>query len=524
MKLLPILLTTLVTCDQIADGYRILGVFPYHYTSHWIMPETLMKGLAQRSHQVDVISHFPQKKPISNYTDISLSGSMPILQNNFTATEIAWFREVLMKQVIDKMGTEICELLAHPKMQNLIKNPPQDPPYDLVIIEVLMSPCFLAFGRHLKVPVVALVNVNFPSWFNELSGNPFNPAYVPVTFSSFGQQMNFKERVLNFFEAYLSSAQVLYYTSFQVEYVKKYFGMKDTAISDLHNDISLYLVDSHPSLHGIKPLTPAVVEVAGLHIKNDSVTLSPEVQKWLDESKDGCVYFTFGSMIRIETFSKEIIEIFYKSFKKIAPVRVLMKVAKKEDLLPGLPDNVMTQSWFSQIAVLKHKNIRAFITHGGLKGTQEAIYFGVPMIGIPLFLDQNSNILSFERKEVAISLNSIHDVTEEKLTSALNSILKDPIYRKNVQKLSKLFVDRPMSALDTAIFWVEYVGKNGNFLQSPAMQLHWWQRNLLDIYAFLLFVVIAVLLVLRFIFWKIKTFLFRLHMDVKKEMVEKKNI
>lgn len=76
------------------------------------------------------------------------------------------------------------------------------------------------------------------------------------------------------------------------------------------------------------------------------------MQKWLDESKHGCIYFTFGSMVRIETFSKELMEAFYKAFEKIAPVRVLMKVAKKEELLPGLPKNVMTQSWFSQIPIL----------------------------------------------------------------------------------------------------------------------------------------------------------------------------
>ncbi|XP_014479946.1 PREDICTED: UDP-glucuronosyltransferase 2B15-like isoform X2 [Dinoponera quadriceps] len=486
MKVLSTFLVILATCDHVTNGYRILGVFPFQGYSHWIMIEPLMEGLAQRGHQVDVISHFPRNKA----------------------------------DLIHVTGTMLCKLLAHPKIQNVIKNPPQDPPYDLVIVEVLVSPCFLAFGRHLNVPIVGLVNINFPDWLNKLHSDLFNPSYMPSFISPFGQQMNFKERMHNFFMAHLTFAEFLYLTSFQMEDVEKNFGIKNATVIDLHNDISLYLVDSHISLYGIKPLTPAVVDVGGLHIKNDNVTLSSEVQKWLDESKDGCVYFTFGSMIRIETFSKEIIEIFYTSFKKIAPVRVLMKVAKKEDLLPGLPDNVMTQSWFPQNAVLKHRNIRAFITHGGIKGTQEAIYFGVPMIGIPLFLDQYLNIVIYDKKKVAISLNSIHDVTEEKLTSALNSILKDPIYRKNVQKLSKLFVDRPMSALDTAIFWVEYVGRNGNILQSPIIRLYWWQRNLLDLYAFSLFVVIAVLLILRFILRKIKTFLFGSYMDIKKEIAE----
>lgn len=76
------------------------------------------------------------------------------------------------------------------------------------------------------------------------------------------------------------------------------------------------------------------------------------MEKWLNESTHGCVYFTFGSMVRIETFHKSLLETFYKVFKRIAPVRVMMKVAKKEDLLPGVPENVMIQPWYPQISVL----------------------------------------------------------------------------------------------------------------------------------------------------------------------------
>ncbi|XP_020292988.1 UDP-glucuronosyltransferase 2B17-like [Pseudomyrmex gracilis] len=350
MKNLLSILFVILVCDHITYGYRILGVFPITSKSHWIMQESLMVGLARRGHQVDVVTHFPLKKSEPNYKEISLEGSIGLTVNNLTANESHQFNNLNMKRLTDLAGTRICNLLDHPKLRDLLENPPQDPPYDLVITEVRSI------------------------FFNA-----------------------------NMFNSYMQ-----------------------------------------------------------------------EVQKWLDESKDGCVYFTFGSMVRIETFPKEIIEQFYASFEKIAPVRVLMKVVKKEDLLPGLPKNVMTQSWFPQKTVLKHKNIRAFITHGGSMGTQEAIYFGIPMIGIPLFGDQRVNILNYVSKKVAISLENIQNVTEAELTLALNTILKDPTYRSNVQKLSKMFLDRPVSPLNTSIFWVEYIAKYGSVASFNAIHLQKW--------------------------------------------------
>ena len=65
------------------------------------------------------------------------------------------------------------------------------------------------------------------------------------------------------------------------------------------------------------------------------------------------------------------------------------------------------------------------MTHGGLMGTQEAIYYGVPMIGFPLFGDQYLNIQAYVKKQIAIKIN-LHNITEENLMNALTEILKTP--------------------------------------------------------------------------------------------------
>ncbi|KAJ8668863.1 hypothetical protein QAD02_000122 [Eretmocerus hayati] len=217
------------------------------------------------------------------------------------------------------------------------------------------------------------------------------------------------------------------------------------------------------------------------------------VQRWLDESDHGCFYISFGSVTRFETSPKYIIDEFYKSFSNISPVRILLKVVNPADLPPGLPTNVMTQSWFDQIQVLKHRNVKGFITHGGLMSTQESVYYGVPMIGIPLFGDQPFNIAHYVKRNIAIKVD-VHEISEKSMTDAIFKILEDPSYRDTVQKVSDEFKDHPETPLNTAIFWTEYIARHGkNSLKLPASELSWWQTSLIDVYSFLILTLIFVL-------------------------------
>lgn len=52
---------------QRGESANILAVFPLHSKSHYNMYERLLKALAERGHEVDVVSHFPQKKPIPRF-------------------------------------------------------------------------------------------------------------------------------------------------------------------------------------------------------------------------------------------------------------------------------------------------------------------------------------------------------------------------------------------------------------------------------------------------------------------------
>lgn len=57
-------LLILFCCFGIIKGARILAVFPLAGPSHFAMFGKLMKGLAEKGHEVDVVSYFPQKTPL----------------------------------------------------------------------------------------------------------------------------------------------------------------------------------------------------------------------------------------------------------------------------------------------------------------------------------------------------------------------------------------------------------------------------------------------------------------------------
>ena len=118
-------------------GLRILGLFPFHAYSHFIICEELMIELAAKGHQVDVYSHFPQNKPLPNYTDFSLKGTLPAILNNLTLDDVSFNTAPaeLLKHWL-AYGKPVCELLGHPLFQKLFHDPAKDQAYDVVIIEV----------------------------------------------------------------------------------------------------------------------------------------------------------------------------------------------------------------------------------------------------------------------------------------------------------------------------------------------------------------------------------------------------
>jgi glucuronosyltransferase len=76
-------------------------------------------------------------------------------------------------------------------------------------------------------------------------------------------------------------------------------------------------------------------------------------------------------------------------------------------------------------SIVGHPKMKAFITHGGTNGIYEAIYHGIPMVGIPLFGDQPDNIAHMKAKGAAVKVD-FTTMSSTDLLSALKTVIDDP--------------------------------------------------------------------------------------------------
>ncbi|KAJ8972839.1 hypothetical protein NQ314_000003 [Rhamnusium bicolor] len=111
--------------------------------------------------------------------------------------------------------------------------------------------------------------------------------------------------------------------------------------------------------------------------------------------------------------------LFLKAFSRL-PQRVLWKW--ENETMEGKPDNVMIQKWMPQLDILCHPNVKAFISHGGLLGTTEAVHCGVPVIVMPQFGDQHTNARALEASGGGVILQ-LSEATEDKVYKALKKVL-----------------------------------------------------------------------------------------------------
>lgn len=79
--------------------------------------------------------------------------------------------------------------------------------------------------------------------------------------------------------------------------------------------------------------------------------------------------------------------------------------------------------------------MKLFISHGGLGSIMESKYYGVPVLGMPVFGDQPGNVKMAVKEGWAVEADFV-SLTEQSLSRALGEVLTNSRYNKKFQLFS----------------------------------------------------------------------------------------
>ncbi len=102
--------------------------------------------------------------------------------------------------------------------------------------------------------------------------------------------------------------------------------------------------------------------------------------------------------------------------------------------LTDVPANVELGKMVPQLDILSQASV--FITHAGMGGTGESIYYGVPMIAIPQMDEQAITARQIERNGLGFALLDKEAITSEMLREKIQILLNDSSYKETVNEFS----------------------------------------------------------------------------------------
>ncbi|KAJ3657226.1 hypothetical protein Zmor_016242 [Zophobas morio] len=475
---------TLFALLRHSQSAKILGMFFIPAHSHQVMYQPIWRELSLRGHQVTVFTPNPlRNSSLTNLTEIDTSLTYDILRREYIGDKMAKDIYLIDSMLwLEKVSEEILEenfKIAKKTFTELESD------FDLVLVETFHSLVY-GLGCRFKVPIIGVHSLGLFLHTQDAVGNPTHPVLNPDIFFN----------VMEGFNMYSKIRSVVYNLWYRLVYYwyvipkndrlsKKYWGEDCPYIRDLEKNVSLILVNTNPILHLVRPQVPQVVEVGQMHIAPKNV-LPRDIQDYLDASTQGVVYFNLGSNVRSASFKISARKIIIEALSEL-PYNVLWKW--EDDHFPDKPKNVVTRKWLPQQDILGHRNVKVFITQGGLQSLEESITNCVPMVGMPVFADQPLNVYKMVQLGIGRSVDHM-TMTKEELKEAIRDVAENKKYREKIYKLKDLFSDQPMSGVDKSVWWIEYVLRHGGakHLRSAAVDMSWFEYYLLDVFLVLFFV------------------------------------
>ncbi|CDW53444.1 Protein CBG06285 [Trichuris trichiura] len=183
-----------------------------------------------------------------------------------------------------------------------------------------------------------------------------------------------------------------------------------------------------------------------------------------DPSSKGTIIVSFGHYVKWKYATTEILQSISNVFINMTDYRIVWQYDGDKKRVANKA-HVKLAAWLPLPALLKHPKTVLFINHVGIKSLHEAVCFAVPVVAIPMFGDQYRNAALIRQRRLGIFLEKTK-MNEFSFRSAIEAILHQPTYKKNMKTMSAMTKDKIIDDLEKGKFWIDF------YLRHPKAATH----------------------------------------------------
>ena len=239
-----------------------------------------------------------------------------------------------------------------------------------------------------------------------------------------------------------------------------------------------------------------------------SQQLTVPQQQWLGESAAAGVPVVYVAMGSLAKLSDEWLRTFAAAFSSCPALPAGMSATANTSLFRVLwanrhsppwlaellPASVRLEQWVSQPAVLAHPAVHLFLSHSGMSSAQEAIAVGLPILALPLLIDQPSIAAKLRDRGVADVLDKL-TFTSDELCASMRRLVFSAAVRQSASSLQRLFHASDSGGLQRAVDVIERAAVSMAHLRPyrERQEVSWVVRHNVDVYGCGLLAGLAVL-------------------------------
>ncbi|XP_065368887.1 UDP-glucosyltransferase 2-like [Calliphora vicina] len=491
-----IIIYTLIICLCRApveiEAANILAISSLPQPAKYGVMSSILNGLNERGHQITWVIRFSKQSQLHNnirqiliqeheelYKEF-ISFSMEDLDRSFFAN---------LQNIFGKGVLVTSDIINNPSVKEIMKHEQ----FDLIIFETFMTEALYGLGEYFNAPMVGISSFGTSTSLDKLVGNVSPTSFIPTLFIQHIFEVTFLHRFLNVALSLVDKMTYdLLYLPHQRKLYEEFFPNATVNFDQANRNFSLVLLNQHHSMLFPRPYLPNMIEVAGLHIDERLEQLPLNVQQFLDDAPFGVIYFHLAAGLKTFKLNLNSTSILFQTFKNLN----YKIICNMDNMSPQAEKyrNILQVYNVSHHSILAHPHVKLFVTNGELLSIIDSVYYGKPILGLPMFTHQHFNINMAIQMGYGLGLK-FKQLHESKLQHLLLELLNNPSYSIKVKELSAVFRDQPLKPKERALYWIEYVlrHKGAVHLRSKGRFLNIWQFNNIDV--LLAYLVIFVVIV-----------------------------